>query len=106
MGINKCAPWEKIKAGDTVYFKNSGEPVTIKAKVSKVKQFANLTPPKVKEILEKINENIVWAKNKRYCTLIYLEDVKPIKPFNINKSGFGSPAAWLSVPNITKIKIT
>lgn len=105
-GINKCSPWEKVKAGDTVYFKNSGEPVTVKAKVSKVQQFADLSPSKVKGILGKINGDIVWAKNKRYCTLIYLTDVKKIKPFNINKSGFGSAAAWLTVPNINKIKIT
>jgi len=33
---NKCSPWGKIKRGDVVYFKNSGEPVTIKAEVSKI----------------------------------------------------------------------
>lgn len=105
--VIRCAPWGKVKVGDTVYFKNSGEPVTIKAIVSKVEQFADLTPPKIKEILEKINGDIAWAKNKHYCTLIYLKDVKQIKsPFGVNKKGFGSAAAWLTVPHINKIKIT
>jgi len=40
----KCAPWDRIKKGETVYFKNSGEPVTIRTEVDKVVQFADLTP--------------------------------------------------------------
>lgn len=39
-------PWGKINPGDTTYFKNSGGPVTIKARVDKVLSFENLTPPK------------------------------------------------------------
>ena len=40
----KHTPWDKIKAGDSLYFKDSGEPVIVKAKVAKVLQFANLGP--------------------------------------------------------------
>jgi hypothetical protein len=104
-GVNKCAPWGKAKAGDTIYFKNSGEPITVKAKVLKVEQFENLTHQKIKEIINKINGDMAWAKNKHYCTLIYLTEVEEVKPFNINKKGFGSAAAWLTIPNITKIKV-
>ena len=50
--ISRVAPWDKIKAGETVYFKDSGEPVTIKTQVDKVIQFSNLIPEKVKEILD------------------------------------------------------
>ncbi len=114
-GINKCSPWGKVKAGDTVYFKNSGEPVTVVAKVSKIQEFENLNPKKVREILEKyggddgisissLEETIKWAKKKRYCTLIYLKNSRKIKPFDVGKTGFGAGAAWLSVPNIDKIK--
>ena len=46
-------PWDSIKSGDIVYFKDSGEPVTIKATVGKVIQFSDLTPSKVKGILKK-----------------------------------------------------
>ena len=49
----KYLPWNKIKAGDIVYFKNSGEPVTIKSEVEKVLQFSDLNENKVHEILEK-----------------------------------------------------
>ena len=51
--LNKYRPWNVIKTGDTVYFKNSGEPVKIKAGVAKVLQFQGLNPAKVKNILNK-----------------------------------------------------
>ena len=114
-GINKCSPWGKVKAGDIVYFKNSGEPIIVVAQVSKIQEFANLNQKRVREILEKygsedgiaisnLKETIKWAKRKCYCTLIYLKNAKKIKPFNIDKTGFGAGSAWLSVPNIDKIK--
>lgn len=115
-GINKCAPWGRVKAGDMVYFKNSGEPVTAVAKISKIRKFENLNYKKVREILGKyggddgiatssLEGTIKWAKKKQYCTLIYLKNVKEVEPFNINKTGFGSAAAWLCVGNINKIKL-
>lgn len=115
-GINRCPPWGKVKVGDTIYFKNSGEPIIVVAEVSKVQEFENLNPKKVREILEKyggndgisvysLEETIKWARKKRYCTLIYLTNPKEIKPFNIDKTGFGAGAAWISVSNIDKIKI-
>jgi ASC-1-like (ASCH) protein len=112
---NRCAPWEKIKIGETVFFKNSGEPVTVQAEVEKIMQFENLTPSKIKTILkeygradgiekEKIGEFFKLFKNKKYCLLIFLKNPTPVKPFDINKSGFGSMSAWLTTPNISKIK--
>lgn len=115
-GKNKCTPWGHVKRGDTVYFKNAGEPVTVSVRVRGVKQFENLTPEKVRGILEKyggddgisvinLEQTIEWARNKRYCTLIFLENPQPIAPFNINKKGFGAGAAWITLGNISKIKI-
>ncbi len=40
----KRSPWDKINTNDTVYFKDSGDPVLIKAKVSKFLQFLNIFP--------------------------------------------------------------
>ena len=111
----KCKLWDGIKKGDTVYFKDSGEPVRIKAKVSKVRQFADLTPKKVKEILdeygkddgieqEKIPEFFERFKNKKYCLLIFLKNQTKIKPFAIDKIGFGTMSAWITVNDISKIK--
>jgi len=113
--MNKSVPWDKIKVGETVYFKNSGEPVTIQAMVSKVLQFKDLTPLKVKQILEEyggkdgigvtdLEKTYQLFKHKRYCLLIFLKNPEPIKPFDINKKGFGLMAAWLCVDDINTIK--
>lgn len=114
-GVNKCAPWGKVKVGDMIYFKNSGEPVSAVSQVSKVLKFEKLNKIKVKEILEKYGEAvgipvsnledfIKWAEKKHYCTLIYLKNSKSVKPFNINKKGFGSACAWISIENIKSIR--
>ncbi len=104
----------KVKAGNVFYFKDSGEPVSLKAKVKKVLEFENLTPQKVKEILyqygqadgldiDKIPGFFGIFKNKKYCMLIFLKNPRKVKPFNIDKKGFGAPRAWLSVNNIRQV---
>lgn len=108
---NKIAPWNKIVAGDTVYFKDCGEAVTARARVSKVEQFDGLDISKIRWIWENhpeigtddIEANIEWAKDKKYCVLIYLEKPEKIMPFQINKSGFGSGAAWITIDDIKRI---
>lgn len=113
---SKYAPWGKIEKNDVVYFKDSGEPVTIKAEVDKVVSFSGLTPKKVSEILNeygnddgiektKIKDFFELFKNKNYCLLIFLKNPKKIEPFEIDKTGFGMMSAWLSVENIEKIKL-
>jgi ASC-1-like (ASCH) protein len=113
---NKYSPWDKIKKGDTVYFKNSGELVTIKAEVSNVLQFSNLTPKNVKEILneygardglgiKEIDNYYQKFKDKNYCLLVFIKNPEKIKPFEINKKGFGAMCAWIAIDDINKIKL-
>lgn len=110
----KRAPWNKITAGDTIYFKNSGEPVTARATVSCVLQFPDLTPERVKSILDQYGREdgiqkgesqkfFELFKNKKYCLLIFLKDAQSVKSFNVNKSGFGAMAAWITVDKVSKI---
>jgi ASC-1-like (ASCH) protein len=72
----KYAPWGRISPGDSIFFKNSSEPVTIQAEVEKV----------------------------LYFILIYLKHAQPIPPFEINKQGFGAMSSWICVEHISKIK--
>lgn len=113
--MHKCKPWDCIKAGEKIYFKNSGESVTLKAEVLKVIQFFDLNPERVKEILEKYGKAdgigrdkfdgfFKIFKNKKYCVLIFLKNPQKIKPFEINKNGFGMMSAWITVSNINKIR--
>jgi len=111
----KCRPWDRIHAGETIYFKDAGEPIKIKAEIDKVLQFINLTPIKVKEILdkygsddglekEKIPKFFERFKDKKYCILIFLKNPQKTTPFNIDKKGFGIMSAWISTNNINELK--
>ena len=114
---NKYKPWGKIETGDDIYFKDSGEAVTIKATVGKVLQFDGLTPKRVKELLNKfakanglgiekneINKYFQMFKDKKYCLIVFLKEPRKIKPFNIDKAGFGAMSSWLVVDSINKLK--
>lgn len=112
----KRAPWGKITAGETVYFKNSGESVTVKATVAKVLQFKNLNPEKIRGILEKFGkedgiekEKIpFFAKlftDKKYCILIFLKNPKKVQPFEINKKGFGAMCAWITANKLDRLML-
>ncbi len=110
----KRAPWGAVSAGDTLYFKNSGEPVTAKARVAKVMQFADLDPARIKAILTEHGPDlglesrelpgyIERFQNKRYCILVCLSDAERIAPFQVDKRGYGAREAWLTLDKIQEI---
>lgn len=114
--LSRKPPWNRIKRGDVVYFKNSGEPVTIKAQVAKVIQFDGLNQQKVRKILKdyggkggialnNLSSSFTNFRSKKYCVLVFLKNPKEVKPFNIDKAGFGISSAWVCVENINSIKI-
>ncbi len=111
----KRNPWNRLNVGETIYFKDSGDPVNFKAEIEKVLQFENLTLEKAKELvnkysdkicLSKIHDEKFWEyfKDKKYCMLIFLKNVEKISPFNIDKTGYGLMSAWICVDNIKSIK--
>lgn len=113
---HRCEAWGKVRASDTVFFKNSGEPITVRARVHKVIEFSDLTFLEVKKILKKyggpdgigsddLNYFYHWAKDKKYCVLVFLQNYRRVQPFHINKKGFGSARAWLTMRNINAIRI-
>lgn len=114
---NKAIPWDGIFPGDTVYFKDSGEPVSVKANVSEVEQFADLTPSTVIQLLSRLAKDdglgvdegslkkfYYLFEHKRYCIVIHLENPTEVEPFEIDKTGFGMQAAWLTTDNINRLK--
>ncbi len=104
-------PYENIAPGDTIYFKESGDPITAKAEVAKALFFSGLTPEKIRQLLEEYGKQIgiskTYAKKlqgKNFCALIFLRNVERVKPFGIDKKGFGMMAAWITVKDIKSIK--
>lgn len=107
-------PWNKIRAGDIVYFKNSGEPITAQAGVFKVLQFEIKNPADIKNIVDQYGHKIAlinqtpqtWGKLPKYCILVFLKKPQVVwQSFDIDKTGFGSATAWLTVADIRTIKI-
>lgn len=109
------APWGKVRAGETIYFKDSGDPVTLKAKVEKVIQYSDLTPSKIQEIIDiygkvigldsdGISAFFEMIKNKKYCILIFLKNPEQVEPFEIDKTGFGAMTAWITVEDVNTLR--
>ena len=96
---NKCAPFNKVNVGDTILLKETGKNVTAMATVKKVKYY-NLTPQIVEQIRIKYGKLIGTSKfkdwestlNKKYCTLIWLTNVKQINEIVVPRS---NGAGWI-----------
>ncbi|MBI1960891.1 MAG: hypothetical protein HYS43_01295 [Candidatus Liptonbacteria bacterium] len=110
----KRAPWGRIRRGDTIYFKNAGEPVVAKATITGVLQFEIGSADEASKIVRTHGKRIclinddphTWEKTPNYCILAFLERPEEVpKPFHIRKSGFGAAAAWLTVEDIAAIKV-
>ena len=112
---SKIVPWDRIQAGDNIYFKNSGEPVIVKARVIKVLQYEISENNQALEIMNKHARKDLGFKiipleiqnyilNKNYAIFIFFDSVEKIKPFYIDKTGFGAMVAWIVVDDISRIK--
>lgn len=114
---NRSKPWNSVNPGEKIYFKDSGEPVSVKATVSKVEQYEDLNNAKIAELLKKygerdlgttaISEEILeYVNGKSYAIIIHLKNPEEIESFEIDKKGFGSMSAWICVDDINLIKKT
>ena len=111
----KRVPWNRIKIGETIYFKDSGEPVSLKAEVDKVVQYSNLKKSEVQKIIDvyrndiglgsdELPEFFEMIKEKKYCILMFLKNPMRVEAFEIDKSGFGAMSAWITVNDIGALK--
>ena len=111
----RCAPWDRVHEGDIVYFRDTGELVYVRAHVGCVIQHANLDPGMVEQILNEYGQRdglgiddiprfAELFRDKRYCTLVFLQNPEKVEQFEINKTGFGMGSAWLVVDNVESLK--
>ena len=95
----KVAPYKKVSVGDKILLKETGKDVTATANVKKV-QFYELTPEIVEDIRIKYGKKIGTDKfedwkstlQKKYCTLIWLDEVTPVAPIKVKRS---NGAGWI-----------
>ena|SRR5437899_5214668 len=88
--MNRSAPWGKIHEEDTIYFKDSGAPVTLRATVANVLQFDNLNPARVRSLLQEYGQQDGLSDTDL--------------PHAIDKRGYGAMAAWITVPSVECLK--
>lgn len=111
----KYPPWGKIAPGDAIYFKESGEPIRLRAQVAKIHTYTDLVPQQVHALLEEYGEACgiepeqmpdYYARfqHKRYAIFIFLKNPQRIAPFEISKAGFGKKASWISVENVELLR--
>ncbi len=108
---SKKTPYGVVKAGDKIYLKETGEPVTAIADVDKVLFFGGTDEKEIQKIINQYGKEI-WPSDKafdslketKYVTLIYVKNPHKIEPFAINKKGYGVMAAWISVEDINSLK--
>jgi ASC-1-like (ASCH) protein len=89
----------RVLVGDKLFLKESSGPVCATAKVAVVKNFENLTPKRIVEIKQQYNHHIIgsdeyWRSKSdcRFGFLVWLGEVKSIKPVRINKKDW---RAWV-----------
>ena len=95
----KVAPYKKVSVGDKILLKETGKDVTATVNVRKV-QFYELTPEIVEDIRIKYGKQIGTDKfedwkstlQKKYCTLIWLDEVTPVAPIKVKRS---NGAGWI-----------
>lgn len=95
----KVAPYKKVSVGDKILLKETGKDVTATANVKKV-QFYELTPEIVETIRIKYGKQIGTDKfkdwkstlQKKYCTLIWIDEVTPVAPIKVKRS---NGAGWI-----------
>ena len=95
----KVAPYKKVSVVDKILLKETGKDVTATANVKKV-QFYELTPEIVEDIRMKYGKQIGTDKfeewkstlQKKYCTLIWLDEVTPVAPIKVKRS---NGAGWI-----------
>ena len=109
--VREPARYPRVDPGEIIYFKDSRErDIYTKATAIDMVEFDYLTRGVMRDIIEKYGKQICIDQSylpklegKNYCTLIFLADAQKIKPFCIDKKGFGRSTAWICVDDIKNI---
>ena len=94
-----CPPFGLIDPGEKILLKQSAGPLKASARAQKIISFNDLTPKDIVDISRRYNKYIQadpqFYQDRldcKYCTLVWLENVKPIAPFRIFRKGM---QAWI-----------
>lgn len=90
---NKILPYQKIEKDDIIFVKKSGGNIVAYFTIRDI-LFFNLNETSIDEIKSKYNKELCvddtfWdlKKESNYATLIFIDKLKKLHPFSINKKG-------------------
>ncbi len=90
----KSAPFGQIAAGDQVYFKLSGGPVLGHARVARVEEYDNLTPPRIVDLAKKYRQELALSEDflarkmeSKFASLLFLEEAATSEPWTYKQGG-------------------
>jgi len=93
----KQIPYNRVEDGDLILFKKSGGDIKGIGWVKQVQYYYNLTPLFIEKLIAKFNDGLciqpdfIQQKQKsQFATLIWLKNVKPIKPLKSPKKYYGT----------------
>lgn len=111
--MGRKLPYGRVNVSDVLYFAENNGDGLIKGKAVVKSLFFSekLTHEESEKIVtenqQKLQLNSSLAKRfagKRFLTLIEVENVEKISPFQFDRSGFGNMDDWLPVGDIEKVK--
>ncbi|PIS13086.1 hypothetical protein COT69_00630 [candidate division WWE3 bacterium CG09_land_8_20_14_0_10_39_24] len=113
---SKRCPWDRVKIGDILYFKDVGKPVSIKSRVTRVEQYEVRDNENAIKIMNKysladLGTSILpkevedYITNKKYAVFVHFNNVELVSPFAIDKKGYGMQCAWITTENVNDLII-
>jgi hypothetical protein len=107
-------PHGRVNAGDVLYFINNNAEGVIQAmaQVKSVIHSEKMTEEESTQLIDRHQAKLQltpkqverWA-GKRYLVLVEVSDIKEVRPFKIDKSGYGNMDDWLLVEDIETVRI-
>lgn len=106
----KRSPYGQVNKGDRLFFKDSGNPVKLTAEVVDVMYFSKLEKEEIERVINEYNNKICMSQEeiettlqKKSGSIIFFDNVKEIKPFEIDKSNYSSMADWIIIEDVNMI---
>jgi len=54
--------------------------------------------------IDEIDKYYQRFKDRKYCLLVFLKNPQKIKPFEIDKTGYGNMAAWIAIDDVNNLR--
>lgn len=108
-------PWDQVKYGDWLFFRENKGPILAKARVLHIKQYKLKWDKQAQDLLTENQAFLLGTSprtldllntvlGKKYCLIVYFMGVKSVRPFNIDTSAYPKNSNWITIKNVKNIR--